>query len=210
MYKPGISLDGLDKALRMELARVDKVETRRVKDATDGLKAELRADTARALGPRIGGAWQARFYTEDKAGFVYTNTPKIIDFNMRNVVVRPIGGHKFIAIPTVNVPRQGRYRRRMTVEQVERMFNQDLIILNGKRGGKLGFIEGVRAKSVKRPGARNATKGRLAQGRAVERILMFVFVPWVKGRKVIDPDAIFQRWSKRTATDLEHDLAQGA
>lgn len=209
MLSAKVELEGLDRALRLELARVDKVEAKRIKSATDGLKEELRVDTARALGPRIAGAWQARFYEDDKAGFVYTKTPKIIDFNMRGATVRPIGGQKFLAIPTVNVPRQGRFRRRMTVEQVETSFNQDLILLNGKRGGKLGFVEAIRAKSIRRPGLRPATKGRIAKGRQVERILMFVFVPWVRGRKVIDPDAIFGRWAKRAAVELENDLAQG-
>lgn len=206
-FKAGVTLEGLYKALQKELARIDKVAVTRIKDGTDGLKAELRADTARALGPRIAGAWQSRFYPEDRAGFVYTNTPKIIAFNMSNAVVRPINGHKFLAIPTSSVPRQGRFRRRMTPEQVEHSFNQDLTILNGKRGSKLGFVEAIRAKSVKRPGIRSATKGRIAKGRAVERILMFIFVPWVRGRKIIDPDAVFDRWSKRVGVDFENDLA---
>lgn len=208
MFKAGVSLEGLDRALQRELTRIDKAAAKRIKDGTDGLKSELRADTARALGPRIAAAWQSRFYEEDKAGFVYTKTPKIIAFNMSNAVIRPISGRKFLAIPTSNVPRQGRYRRRMTPEQVEHTFNQDLILLNGRRGSKLGFIEAIRAASAKRPGVRPATKGRIAKGRAVERILMFIFVPWIVGRKVIDPDAAFDRWSKRVGVDFENDLAE--
>lgn len=205
MFKAGVTLEGLDRALRLEQARIERIEAQRIKQAAEGLKNELRAETARALGPKIAGAWQSRFYKDDNAGFVYSKAPKIIDFNMHDRVVRPVGGARFLAIPTRNVPRRG--KRRMTVEEVQDSFNQELTLANGKRGSKLGFIEAVRAKSKRRPGVRAATEGRVAQGRAVERILMFVFVPWVRGRKIINPDAIFRRWADRTARDFEHDLA---
>lgn len=212
-FKAGVTLDGLDRALQKELARIDKIEAKRIREGTDGLKAELRSDTARALGPRIAAAWQSRFYPDDKAGFVYSKAPKIIAFNMSDAMVRPLGGRKFLAIPTAMVPRRG--KRRMTVEEVETSFNQDLIMLNGRRGAKLGFVEVVRANSRKRPGVRQATPVRLAgrkglKPREMQRVLMFVFVPWVRGRKIIDPDAIFDRWSKRVGVDFENDLAAEA
>lgn len=204
MFKAGVTLEGLDRALRLEQARIERIEAQRIKQAADGLKNELRAEAARALGPKIADAWQSRFYKDSNAGFVYSKAPKIIDFNMHDRVVMPVGV-KFLAVPTRNVPRKG--RSRMTVDEVQEKFNRKLTIIDGKRGCKLGFIAVVRAKSKRRPGFREATESRVAQGRAVERILMFVFVPWVRGRRIINPDAIFRRWADRTARDFEHDLA---
>jgi hypothetical protein len=81
----------------------------------------------------------------------------------------------------------------MTPEQVENAFNQDLFFKRGKFGRVLAFINAVNARNGR--GFRRATKGRTAQGRDPKPVLMFVMVPSVRLPKVLDLDAVAQRWA---------------
>ena len=127
---------------------------------------------------------------------------------MRGGTITAVGGGRYMAIPSDNVPRFGRYGRKMTPEEVERKYNQDLILHPGKtRKTILAFIE---LKSGRRRAAtsfRGASQKTRRGGRSAERILMFTFTKSVRGRKVIDPDAAFRRWSDRTQRTLEQELA---
>ena len=44
---------------------------------------------------------------------------------------------------------------------------------------------------------RAPTKGRIAQGRAVKPVLMFVLVPTVRIPKLLDIEAVAEQWAQR-------------
>jgi hypothetical protein len=167
--------------------------------AGEGLQEELRDATRKAgFGNGVANAWRLRMYPQngrslDPAAYVFTKAPNIMASATKAQLIRPLGGRRYLAIPTDNVPGIGRGKT-MTPHEVETYFNQDLIIRRNRRGTLLGLVKAIQARNKK--GFRRATKGRQAQGRSVKLILMFIFVPFVRTRKAIDLDAAAERWSK--------------
>lgn len=173
--------------------------TEAMRETTPQAQEEFREQTRRAgLGSGVANAWRASSYPRSgqsvtPAGYIWSNAPEIIEAFATGAEIVPINGAKFLAIPTENVPRApGRRRKRMTPLQVEIAFNQDLFFERGKHGNVLAFIKAVRSRSAK--GWRQATPGRLKEGRALAPVLMFTLVPSVKLAQLLDLDATAQRW----------------
>ena len=177
-------------------------------------KLKLREDTrAGGLGEKVANAWQQATYpgaagkSLHPAGFVYSKAPDIVRaFAADTIIVPKIG--IALAIPTADVPRRG--NKQMTPVDVEALYNQDLILRPGKSPGvTLAFVKVVRAKNGR--GFRQATKGRLKQGRAAELILMFVFVRQVHLQKRLNWPEIFvdmqSDWSGILGEEVERALA---
>jgi len=181
--------------------------TRAMKEATPELVRELRAQvTSAGLGGRLANTWRHRVYPDqgaqrgslEPAGFVWSRAPDIISSFVRGATIRPLGGRKYLFIPTDNVPRRSGRRgstKRMTPTEVEYAFNQDLFIRNGRQGRKLAFIRTVAARSGR--GRRRGTAGRLAQGRKLEETLMFVLVRTARMPRLLDLDGPAQRAANR-------------
>lgn len=193
-------VDGLAEALRSGSARVFSVVDDEVADGADGLKADLRQQTADALGIRVANAWRGKFYPnkgdpKGPAGFVWSKAPRIIDFFSSSKIVTPIG-HAF-AIPTENVPRGARGRRLSPIE-VEARFNAELQPVRLKGGG-LGLMIEV-----------GGSRGRGGRGkRAGTKLLMFVLERHLRSRQLIDLEATGQRWGARIATNIDRRLGVG-
>jgi hypothetical protein len=123
------------------------------------------------MGARLSRTWQSEVYPKNKnslspAGFVYSKAPKIIDAFSRGATIRPVNGAKYLWLPTKNVPRKGR-NRKMTPDEVDSLYNAEFVILPSKRRGVLlAFIPVIAARSGR--GFRQATKGRLKQGRKAQ------------------------------------------
>jgi hypothetical protein len=153
--------------------------------ATD-LKLELRDDTrAGGLGDRVANAWQQKEYDNANgapAVLVYSKAPLIeTAFSADTTIVAKDGSH-WLAIPTDNVPRIG--NKRMSPVEVEARFDQDLIFKRSAPGTSLAFVDVLASRSGH--GFRAQTKGRLAQGRKPQLVLMFVMVQQVRLRKRLD------------------------
>lgn len=179
-------------------------------EVTQGLTRDLRAQAqAAGLGTGVANAWRAERYpvgqkSVNAAAYVYSKAPKIIDAFSKDTVIRTVNGKRYLAIPTENVPfkggRQGRPRR-MTPEEVEDSFNQDLKFARTPKGSVIAFVEVVSAKSGH--GYRRPTKRRLAQGRNVESVVMFFLVPQVTLRQRLDLDAVANKWADAVAGLLD-------
>ncbi|MBB4837293.1 hypothetical protein HNP52_000344 [Sphingomonas kyeonggiensis] len=149
------------------------------------------------LGQRLANTWRDRVYPEQRrsmnpSGYIWSNAPDIIDAFGRGAQIVPLAGRRYLAIPSDNVPRR-RGAKRMTPFEVENAFNQDLTFLRGKNGRVLAFVEAVRSRN--RRGYRPGTKGRLAQGRQLDRILMFTLVPTIRMPKLLDIDDVAASWA---------------
>lgn len=200
----------LKEACSRELVRVEKAVLDGVTEATNGLKEELRDETFTKLGLRVAHAWQGRVYPnkDEKrgpAGFVWSKAPRIIDFWSAARIVTPIGAA--FAIPVNPVVKRG--GRAMTPVEVEAKFNQELEAVKLGSGNVGLFLDLVRSKSKRRPGFRAPTKGRAAQGRSSEKVLMFVLVRNLRSRKLIDVAGIAVPWGDRTARLIEKKLGAG-
>lgn len=208
--RSSVALEGMGAANQAIIAEIRGRTRKAIAVGGEGLKQDLRAMTGAALGDRLAKTWRLKLYgqngSESPAAFVWTKAPRIIAGNMRGGTIVAVHGARYLAIPTDRVPRRmGRGgKARMSPEEVEAHFNQDLILKKGRKPGTLlGFIEAISARSRRRPGLRNVTKGRLRQGRKVQLVLMFTFVRSVRQRKTIDPDAAFARWGARTRQMLQ-------
>lgn len=197
------------------MADVDKdiamAATDAAKEVAAGMQSDLRASTVKAgLGGRLANTWRSAVYPKgrisiDAAAMVYSKAPDIIDSFDRGATIYPVNGSKMLAIPTKNVPRKGRGRR-MTPLDVEDAFNQDLKFARSKDGKVIAYVEVIRAKSNK--GWRQATRGRLRQGRVVQPVVMFILIPAAHMPKHFDLDATGYFWGQQMQAVFERNLSQ--
>lgn len=198
------AITGLDAALDAETIRIEQAMTGAMRDATEGLKGALRDQVRSAgLGDRLAKTWRGEVYPQgtasmEPAGYIWSKAPRIIAGFAGGVTIYPKAS-SYLAIPTERVPRgRGRGSKpRMSPEEVEHHFNQDLILKRGKRGQILGFVDVVEARSRTRRGLRQATPGRLAQGRARKLVLMFIFVRRVRLPRLLDLQQAANQWGAR-------------
>lgn len=209
-----IELPGIREALRDVELDISAAATEAMRGTTYKALLDLRRQvTGAGMSQRLANTWRDRVYPEKRrsmtpTGYIWSNAPAIIDGFSRGATIVPKNGKRYLAIPTDAVPNT---RRRvfddgpkrggkMTPAEVEHSFNQDLFYRRGKRGRVLAFLNVVRAKN--RRGFRSATKGRVAKGREIEPILMFVMVPAVRLPKLFDLDAAVQRWADNYAAEF--------
>jgi hypothetical protein len=182
------NLEKFSKDVQAKLAFVTRyaVETYAKK-----LQLALREDTRGAgLGEGVANAWRLNIYdaaSGSPAAMVYSKAPMIVRAFGQDTTITAHEGHLYLAIPTENVPRLG--NRRMTPVDVEARFNQDLIFIPSGHGTVLAFVNVIPAKSGH--GFRAPTKGRLAQGRHTQMVLMFVMVQQVHLRKRLNWPELF-------------------
>jgi hypothetical protein len=195
------AMDGLGAVLQSESNRVSDAIGASLKDATDGLKTDLRQQTADVLGTRVSQTWRSRFYpnandSRGPAGLVWSKAPRILDFWTADRVVTPLGAAFAIPVNPV-IQRRG---RKATIAEVERRFGK----LEAVRlpSGNIGLFA-VLGRGGSGRAAR--VKGRVA--RKGERVLMFVLVRTLRSRKLIDLDAAAARWAGRFADSLGSRLA---
>lgn len=178
------------------------------------VKVRFREDVIRAgLGSRLANTWRDAVYPDGgreslrPAVFIASNAPAIIRGHTEGSVIRHRSG-MYLAIPTQNTPRKG--RKLASPQEVESIFNQDLIFLPGSGGNLLAFVDAVRAKSGR--GFRQATQRRVGSGRRKELVLMFVFVRQVRLRKRLDwpriADDLAGTWRDMLSTEVAKGLDQ--
>jgi len=187
-----VNMTGLNEGLAGAEADIAASVSAAVREATQLLQDEARRQVEEAgLGTRLARTWRRQVFpttrdSVDAAGWIYTKAPKLIDVFDRGATIVPLGGRRYLAIPTENVPLKR--RRRMTPLEVEAAFNQDLIIRQNAKGTVLGFVNVLQSRNLR--GFRRATARRLAQGRGLKLVLMFVFVRQAVLRKRLNLAAL--------------------
>jgi hypothetical protein len=120
------------------------------------------------------------------SSLVYSNARKIhTAFNDGGTIIAK-GNHRYLAIPTDNVPREA-FRKRMSPQACEKYFGQKLKFVpnEGRRPGGVFVMDDIlRSKNDK--GFKPGTKRRLAQGREKQSVIMFVLVRQVTLQKTLD------------------------
>ncbi|HEY0104594.1 MAG TPA: DUF6441 family protein [Rhizomicrobium sp.] len=190
-------------------------------EVNQGLKNELR-DQVRAagLGDRLANTWRGRRYpmsgaSIEPAVFVWSAAPRIVDAFDRAPLIRPVNGRRYLAIPTENVPRTSGGHvggsRRMTPEEVETAFNQDLKFARAGNGRLVAYVDVVGTAAG---GFKHATGKQLARlyrgGKAPARlaqVVMFVLTPTAQMPKRLGIDAAANHWADQVQTILERRLS---
>ncbi len=178
--------------LRKTLAETEKGIERAVtsgmRDATNGLKRDLREDiVAAGLGERLSRTWRGKTFPEvgesaEAAAYVWSRAPKIVDAFDRGVVIRSARG-LFLAIPTAAAGKSGRgsagSREKITPEGWQRRTGLKLRFVY--RWGRPSLLVADNARISKRGlGLANRRKNGQAS------VIVFILVPQVALKKRLD------------------------
>lgn len=204
-----VKTDDLAKALGDMEGDMARSVTSAMREATDGLKGDLRADVVEAgLGQRLANTWRGKTYPEGRtsleaASFVWSKAPKLIDAFDRGVTIRSNRG-LWLAIPTAAAGATGLSpagaRKRITPGGWERRTGMRLRFVYRRGQPSLLVADNARLskRGLARPNIGRTRSGaeyvRLA-GRAT--VVVFILVPQVTLRKRLDVEPIAQRWAGR-------------
>lgn len=188
----------LDQMLRDELRIAEQAVTQSIRDATDGLKADLRAQiTGAGLGQRLANTWRGEVYPKGQlsikaAGLVYSRAPVVVGAHDQGATIRSKDGF-WLAIP---LPAAGKGPRgkRMTPGLWEKLRGQRLRFIYRRGKPSLLVAENQRAGQGQRGGFSVASSKAQASGRGLVTVPMFLLVPQVTLKKKFDIDRVSQRW----------------
>ena len=191
----------LNDLLKAELAAAERAVSAGVREATDGLKTELRRQiTGAGLGTRLANTWRGEVYPKSgqsigAAGYVWSKAPRLVRLYAEGAVIRSKQG-LFLAIPTPAAGRFGDNRRKITPGSWERIHGLRLRFVY--RRGSPSLLVADNARLTKR-GRAMANIGR-RRGDPFTRLTgrttvpLFILVPQVTVRKRLDVDGAAQKW----------------
>ncbi len=188
----------LDQMLAEEVRIAEQAVTLSIREATDGLKTELRSQiTGAGLGPRLANTWRGEVYPKGKqsikaAGLVYSRAPEVVGAHDRGATIRSKDGF-WLAIP---LPAAGKGPRgkRMTPGLWEKLRGQRLRFIYRRGQPSLLVAENQRARQGQRGGFSASSQKAQVSGRGLVTVPMFLLVPQVTLKKKFDVDSATRRW----------------
>ncbi|MDK9720394.1 MAG: DUF6441 family protein [Rhodospirillales bacterium] len=189
----------LRKFLAEELKAGEAAVTAGIREATEGLKLDLRQQIVGAgLGQRLANTWRGEVYPKGQnsiraAGFIFSKAPNIVRAYEEGAVIRSRNG-TWLAIPTPAAGKYGDGRQKMTPGLWERMHGARLKFVYRRRGPSLLVAENQRARTGKRGGFAKASASALKSGRGLASVPMFILVPQVSIRKRLDVSGAAEKW----------------
>ena len=188
----------LRKIMAEEVKAAEDAVTAAMRQAADGLKADLRRQVTEAgMGQRLANTWRAEIYPKGRksikaAGFVFTKAPTIIRAFDQGGVIKSKHGF-WLAIPTPAAG-TGARGKRMTPGLWEQMHGSRLRFIYRRGAPSLLVAENMRARTGKRGGFAKGSASALRTGRGMTSVVMFILVPQVSLRKRLDINAAAERW----------------
>ena len=188
----------LRKIMAEEVKEAEDAVTAGMRQAADGLKADLRRQVTEAgMGQRLANTWRAELYPKGRksikaAGFVFTRAPTIIRAFDQGAVIKSKHGF-WLAIPTPAAG-TGARGKRMTPGLWEQMHGSRLRFIYRRGAPSLLVAENMRARTGKRCGFAKGSASALRTGRGMTSAVMFILVPQVSLRKRLDVNAAAERW----------------
>jgi hypothetical protein len=191
----------LNALLTAELRNAERAVTAGVREATDGLKTELRRQiTGAGLGTRLANTWRGEVYPKGQssigaAGYVWSKAPGLVRMYAEGAVIRSKQG-LFLAIPMPAAGRFGDRRQKITPSAWERIHGMRLRFVYRRGSPSLLVADNVR---LTKRGWAAANIGR-RQGAAYTRLSgrttvpLFILVPQVTVRKRLDVAGVGDKW----------------
>lgn len=192
----------LRRMMAEEFKAAEGAVTAGVREAADGLKAELRGQiTGAGLGERLTRTWRGEVYPKGQAsiaavGFVWSKAPGIVRVYEDGAVIRSTRG-LFLAIPTEAAGRYGDGGAKITPGGWERRTGQRLRFVYRRGAPSLLVAENLRARRGKRGGFAKASAAALRTGRGLVTVPIFILVPQVTVKKRLDVAGAAARWQAR-------------
>ncbi|CAA7619693.1 DUF6441 family protein [Magnetospirillum sp. SS-4] len=189
----------LRKIMAEEVKEAEDAVTAAMRQAADGLKADLRRQVTEAgMGQRLANTWRAELYPKGRksikaAGFVFTRAPTIIRAFDQGAVIKSKHGF-WLAIPTPAAG-TGARGKRMTPGLWEQMHGSRLRFIYRRGAPSLLVAENMRARTGKRGGFAKGSASALRSGRGMISVVMFILVPQVSLKKRLDVDGVAERWA---------------
>jgi len=189
----------LRKIMADEVKAAEDAVTAAMRQAADGLKADLRRQVTEAgMGQRLANTWRAELYPKGRksikaAGFVFTKVFTIIRAFDTGAVIKSKHGF-WLAIPTPAAG-TGARGKRMTPGLWEQMHGARLRFIYRRGAPSLLVAEDMRARNGKRGGFAHGSASALRTGRGLATVVMFILVPQVNLKKRLDVDAAAERWA---------------
>lgn len=196
----------LDQMLTEEVRIAEQAVTQSIREATEGLKTELRSQiTSAGLGQRLANTWRGEVYPKGKlsikaAGLVYSRAPEVVGAHDQGATIRSKDGF-WLAIP---LPAAGKGPRgkRMTPGLWEKLRGQRLRFIYRRGKPSLLVAENQRARQGQRGGFSVASQKAQTTGRGLVSVPMFLLVPQVTLKKKFDIDSASRRWVSTLANRI--------
>ena len=189
----------LRKIMAEEVKAAEDAVTAAMRQAADGLKADLRRQVTEAgMGQRLANTWRAELYPKGRksikpAGFVFTRAPTIIRAFDQGAVIKSKHGF-WLSIPTPAAG-TGARGKRMTPGLWEQMHGSRLRFIYRRGAPSLLVAENMRARAGKRGGFAKGSASAFRSGRGMTTVVMFILVPQVSLKKRLDVDGAAERWA---------------
>ncbi|TAN60280.1 MAG: hypothetical protein EPN20_13890 [Magnetospirillum sp.] len=191
----------LGRVLADEVKATERAAGSAMRNATNGLKLDLRAQvTGAGLGTRLANTWRSQTYPASgdslrPAGLVWSKAPHIIRAFDEGATIRSADGF-WLAVPGPGCPaRIG--KKRPTPRLVEERLGIPLRFVYRRGGPSLLVADDMRARQGKRGGfARSRT------GRNAATAIMFLLYPQVTLRKRLDINRAKGAAERRLVTTL--------
>lgn len=202
----------LSKIVAQEVKSAEHAVTLGVRQATDGLKQDLRDQvTGAGLGKRLAKTWRGKVFPKGEsmnaAGFVFSKAPEIIDSYAHGALIRAHSG-LYLAMP---LPAAGKLagRRKLTPQAWEQAHGQKLVFIKRKGQAAILVAENMRARKGQRGGFAKASASALRTGRGLTTVPIFVLIPQVTIRKRFDIDSVGKKWIDRLPSMVIENWQEG-
>jgi hypothetical protein len=196
------ALEGdLKRIVELEMRAAARAVTVGVREATEGLKTELRRQiTSAGLGTRLANTWRGEVYPKGQpsigvAGYVWSKAPRIVGLYAEGAVIRSKHG-LFLAIPTPAAGKYGDARQKITPGAWERIHGMRLRFVYRRGSTSLLVADNVRLTARGRAAPNIGRRKGAAYTRLAGRttVPLFILVPQVTVRKRLDVDGAAQKW----------------
>lgn len=204
------TIGDLRKNMRKEREFVKRIAVSATKEATNGLKKDLRQDVVGGgLGARLSRSWRSKFFEDgsgiDVKGFVYSRAAEIIESFDQGVLIKSRGG-RFLAIPTQNAPK--RINRRKPTPDLYTQHKGPLRYVKTKGSTAFLVADDRRASYSRKTGEfrgfRKASKTALRTGKGLTTVVMFILIPTAKIPKKLDVQKVADEWGTKHINILEN------
>lgn len=160
----------LRRVLAAEVRAGERAAMATMQAETKAVQEELRQQVRAAFGAKasgVAGAWRTRVFPSGRtslrpAGLVWTKVPNIVDAFERGATIRPIGGSKFLTIPTGFNRVGGRRGGKPRVTPAQMVASKKAFLRPFKSGR--GFLWCLPVQANAGAASRSARRGLLAGG----------------------------------------------
>ena len=194
----------LSERLMVDLTAAERAVTVGLREASEGLKADLRGQiTGAGLGERLARTWRSEVYPKGgrsirAAGLVWSKAPGIVGLYEDGAVIHSRHG-LFLAIPTLAAGRYGDGGRKITPGGWERRTGLPLRFVYRRRGLSLLVADNARLSRRGLATGNRSRRGDAAFTRLAGRttVPVFILVPQVRVKKRLNVARAGRAWQGR-------------